>query len=137
MIGEAILLEQNRRLREENDELRETVRQLRENAVERATAPLPEGIGRVTPLEERALRALLARPDLATKEFIYRALYPSDDHVQLKIVDVMVCHLRRKLPPTIVIETVWGRGYRVHLVKEELTSPMQASASVTSEAAAA
>ncbi len=51
-----------------------------------------------------------------TKEMFLSHLYGGRDEPEMKIIDVFICKLRRKLaeagaPP--VIETVWGRGYTV------------------------
>jgi DNA-binding winged helix-turn-helix (wHTH) protein len=44
-------------------------------------------------------------------------LYGGMDQPELKIIDVFVCHLRKKLAQAtggkLYIETVWGRGYRL------------------------
>lgn len=127
MLTEAILIEHNKRLRERVEELEETVRQLRENSAVPVIGPLPAGTARVTPMEETVLRALLARPEIATKNYLYRALYGEEDHVDIKIVDVMVHRIRRKLPPFVKITTLWGRGYRTEVVNDRLTVPMQAA----------
>lgn len=50
-----------------------------------------------------------------TKEMFLNHLYGGMDEPELKIIDVFICKLRRKLAEAIgddnVIETVWGRGY--------------------------
>ena len=50
-----------------------------------------------------------------TKEMILNHLYGGVDEPKLKIIDVFVCKLRKKLAQAIgghhYIETVWGRGY--------------------------
>jgi two-component system, cell cycle response regulator CtrA len=51
-----------------------------------------------------------------TKEMFLTHLYGGRDEPELKIIDVFVCKLRKKLhiagaPPSGCIETVWGRGY--------------------------
>jgi DNA-binding response OmpR family regulator len=133
MLTEAILLEQNKRLRERNEELEETVRQLQSSIT---STPLPLGLSHTTPLEGKVLRALMKRPQLATKEFIYRAIYPLEDHVDIKIIDVAICGLRKKMTRTgRKIETVWGQGYR--LVNDTLTTPVRAGVSDASETLAA
>src|SRR5215470_641473 len=52
-----------------------------------------------------------------TKEMFLNHLYGGKDEPELKIIDVFVCHLRKKLAQatdgTHYIETVWGRGYRL------------------------
>lgn len=68
--------------------------------------------------EEFALfRALLDKPGrVLTKEMLLDALYwdrRSDKEVpEIKIIDVYVCKLRKKLKPLgLEITTHWGRGY--------------------------
>ena len=50
-----------------------------------------------------------------TKEMFLNHLYGGIDEPDLKIIDVFVCKLRKKLSSTTgginYIETVWGRGY--------------------------
>ena len=50
-----------------------------------------------------------------TKEQILNHLYGGMDEPELKIIDVFICKLRKKLATAIggesYIETVWGRGY--------------------------
>ena len=51
-----------------------------------------------------------------TKEMFLVHLYGGRDEPELKIIDVFICKLRKKLhqagaPPSGCIETVWGRGY--------------------------
>ncbi|MEM7602860.1 MAG: response regulator transcription factor, partial [Verrucomicrobiota bacterium] len=47
-----------------------------------------------------------------TKEMFLNHLYGGMDEPELKIIDVFICKLRRKLQDAgQMIETVWGRGY--------------------------
>ena len=50
-----------------------------------------------------------------TKEMFLNHLYGGMDEPELKIIDVFICKLRRKLAEALngedYIETVWGRGY--------------------------
>jgi len=50
-----------------------------------------------------------------TKEMFLNHLYSSMDEPEIKIIDVFVCKLRKKLSEASgginYIETVWGRGY--------------------------
>jgi two-component system, cell cycle response regulator CtrA len=50
-----------------------------------------------------------------TKEMFLNHLYGGIDEPELKIIDVFICKLRRKLAEALegedFIETVWGRGY--------------------------
>ena len=50
-----------------------------------------------------------------TKEMFLNHLYGGMDEPELKIIDVFICKLRKKLSEAMEgenhIETVWGRGY--------------------------
>jgi two-component system cell cycle response regulator CtrA len=50
-----------------------------------------------------------------TKEMFLNHLYGGIDEPELKIIDVFICKLRKKLASATdgenYIETVWGRGY--------------------------
>ena len=63
-----------------------------------------------------------------TKEMFLNHLYGGMDEPELKIIDVFICKLRKKLANASqgknYIETVWGRGY----VMRDGTSEMQAMA---------
>ena len=52
---------------------------------------------------------------IVTKQILLDYLYGGVDAPQLKIIDVFVCYLRKKLAQATggnhYIETVWGRGY--------------------------
>lgn len=65
--------------------------------------------------EARFLLALSRREQL-TKQQLWTALY-GDRHgekqPELKTLDVVLAHLRAKLPGDITIETVWGVGLRM------------------------
>lgn len=52
---------------------------------------------------------------IQTKEALLRAITPLiDDEPEIKIVDVLVCKIRKKLEGlNVKIETMWGRGYRM------------------------
>lgn len=70
----------------------------------------------LTPTESAMLAFLVARaPATRTKEQILSAIYPNiDDAPELKIIDVFVCKLRKKIDRFgLKIETVWGYGYRI------------------------
>ncbi len=69
-----------------------------------------------------------------TKEMFLNHLYDGMDDPQLKIIDVFICKLRKKLAAATegenYIETVWGRGY-------VLRDPQEQSGMVAAEAVAA
>jgi DNA-binding response OmpR family regulator len=75
--------------------------------------------GRFTLLtvQENAIFASLhaAKGRLRTKEqLLSDGYWQADEEPEIKIIDVWVCKLRKKLRPLGVnIETVWGRGYRL------------------------
>lgn len=59
----------------------------------------------------------LRKGSTLTKEMFLNHLYGGIDEPELKIIDVFVCKLRRKLAEALgddsYIETVWGRGYSI------------------------
>jgi two-component system cell cycle response regulator CtrA len=61
-----------------------------------------------------------------TKEMFLNHLYGGMDEPELKIIDVFVCKLRKKLATATdgdnYIETVWGRGYVLRDPHEEAAS---------------
>lgn len=63
-------------------------------------------------LEPMSARVLIilnnAFPRAVSKDAIYMAIWGSDSDVIPKIIDVMICKLRKK---GVIIETVWGYGY--------------------------
>ena len=57
-----------------------------------------------------------------TKEMFLNHLYGGMDEPELKIIDVFICKLRKKLKAAAghhYIETVWGRGYMLDDPEEE------------------
>ena len=66
-----------------------------------------------------------------TKEMFLNHLYGGMDEPELKIIDVFICKLRKKLSTATggenYIQTVWGRGY-VLRDPEEIEEKMQANA---------
>jgi two-component system cell cycle response regulator CtrA len=72
--------------------------------------------------KEYAILELLAmrRGTVLTKEMFLNHLYGGIDEPELKIIDVFVCKLRKKLAEASggvnYIETIWGRGY---MLKEQ------------------
>ena len=57
----------------------------------------------------------LRKGTILTKEMFLNHLYPEMDEPEVKIIDVFICKLRKKLVQASggrhYIETVWGRGY--------------------------
>jgi two-component system, cell cycle response regulator CtrA len=82
---------------------------------------------RLSSKEYSILELLILRLGVtATKEMILGHLYGGKDEPELKIIDVFVCHLRKKLAQATdgkhYIETVWGRGYRLCAPAEAIPS---------------
>lgn len=79
--------------------------------------------GELIPLtsKEYAILELLAmrKGSTLTKEMFLNHLYGGLDEPELKIIDVFVCKLRKKLAKAMggesCIETIWGRGYVLRL----------------------
>lgn len=70
---------------------------------------------RVTRLQARLLSVLIRRPE-ATKGMLHQVVEqerdPTKDVTDLKIVDVVICHLRKRLRPMqLEIKTIWSCGY--------------------------
>ena len=76
--------------------------------------------GRPIPLTGKEFACLeflaLKRGSTVTKEMFLAHLYGGHEEPEMKIIDVFVCKLRRKLADAGIpglIETVWGRGYTI------------------------
>jgi two-component system cell cycle response regulator CtrA len=71
-----------------------------------------------------------------TKEMFLNHLYGGMDEPELKIIDVFICKLRKKLATATsgenYIETVWGRGYVLRDPNEDTRSVPAETASVSS-----
>ena len=67
-----------------------------------------------------------------TKEMFLNHLYGGMDEPELKIIDVFICKLRKKLSEATsgenYIETVWGRGYVLRDPDEQAPEMQEASA---------
>ena len=61
-----------------------------------------------------------------TKEMFLNHLYGGMDEPELKIIDVFICKLRKKLASATNgdhhIETVWGRGYVLRDPADEISA---------------
>ncbi len=77
----------------------------------------------VTPTEFDILSMLASHPTrVCSKESILHHVYNGLDTPDDKIVDVFICKIRarfKKLLPYNIIDTVWGRGYRMHVPTAE------------------
>jgi two-component system cell cycle response regulator CtrA len=76
--------------------------------------------------KEYAILELLAlrKGTTLTKEMFLNHLYGGMDEPELKIIDVFICKLRRKLTQALgtdeYVETVWGRGYVLRDITERV-----------------
>lgn len=97
-------------LRDEIDTLQEEVRQLRE-----ALAPQIEfpRAWRLTATESRVLSALIAATTTRSQDRLMTAVYGAGWDEDPKIIDVMICKIRKKIPAPTWIETVRGEGFRL------------------------
>lgn len=72
----------------------------------------------LTGKEFAILELLVLRKGIAqTKETFLNHLYGGRDEPDIKIIDVFICKLRKKLQTVgaeDLISTVWGRGYILH-----------------------
>jgi DNA-binding response OmpR family regulator len=102
-------LRQMVRLRRENDALRECNARL--VAALGDTLPIPLA-WRLTPSERSIFRVLVTR-EVATKDAMMASLYSHRpcDEPGARILQVLVCKLRKKLPAGTTITNVWGIGY--------------------------
>ncbi|RXF75052.1 helix-turn-helix domain-containing protein [Hansschlegelia zhihuaiae] len=62
---------------------------------------------------EATMFGVLMKREIASREAIMHALYGDvDDRPEVKIVDVLICHVRRKIRGyNVRIETCWGIGF--------------------------
>lgn len=95
-------------LQEENARLHERIAYLESSLGLDFLAPAEYGL---TPKESAVLGVLMSR-ELAKKETVMLAVYQDMDTPEIKIVDVFICKIRKKLEPFgLGIETRWGLGY--------------------------
>jgi two-component system cell cycle response regulator CtrA len=114
-------------LEAENERLSQRVEQLEASMGVVGFTPPVEW--RLTGSETRVMGVLLKR-EVATKDAIMAALYCADarDEAEVKIVDVFICKIRKKLKPFgIQIATRWGQGYSIQ-GRSELASMVGGSA---------
>jgi two-component system, cell cycle response regulator CtrA len=87
---------------------------------------------RLTPKEYSVLELLvLRRGQVVTKEQLLTHLYGGMDEPEMKIIDVFICKLRTRLSRVGaggLIGTVWGQGFMIRSVGEEISRPQAAAA---------
>jgi two-component system cell cycle response regulator CtrA len=94
----------------------------------------------LTGKEYAILELLVLRKGMVlTKEAFLNHLYGGLDEPEMKIIDVFICKLRKKLAQAgadSLIGTVWGRGYMIREPVSEVVPPMRpAKADLTLTAA--
>ena len=61
---------------------------------------------------------MLRMGTIVTKVMIMNHLYPGTKGPELKVIDVFVCRLRKKVSALSggnpLIDTIWGRGFLIH-----------------------
>lgn len=87
---------------------------------------------RLTGKEYAILELLcLRRGAVLTKDMFLNHLYGGIDEPELKIIDVFVCKLRKKLMEALdgenYIETVWGRGYSIKDIESQSSDEASSS----------
>jgi len=87
-----------------------------------------EASGLIVPLTAKEYQMLellaLRKGSTITKEMFLTHLYGGMDEPEMKIIDVFICKLRKKLAKASqgknYIETIWGRGY---VLREDTSEP--------------
>jgi len=97
------------RLEAENEELRARVRALEEMTGVTFDAPPQFGFTR----NECVIFGLLLKNTMVLRTSMMNALYMhKQDEAEIKIVDVWVCKIRKKIRPYgIAVQVQWGQGY--------------------------
>jgi len=91
------------------------------------TVTVDGSLVRLTAKEYQILELLtLRKGSTMTKEMFLNHLYDGSDDPDIKIIDVFICKLRKKLADICdgehYIETNWGRGYTLRDPQEELAA---------------
>jgi two-component system cell cycle response regulator CtrA len=105
---------ENEKLRTQVEDLQYRIDDLEFAIGSRLDAPI---CFQLTKREAQMLGVMMTHHDVVTKEMFLTAMYGGMDEPNLKIIDVFICKLRKKLARFgIEISTMWGRGY--YLTKE-------------------
>jgi two-component system cell cycle response regulator CtrA len=70
---------------------------------------------KLTRKEFQLMELLTVRGDIVSREQVFAYLYMGEEIPDVKILDVFICKIRGKLRRSglDLIQTVWGRGYKV------------------------
>lgn len=97
-------------LRDEIERLTCTVEDLR---AQLTPVLIPHTWG-LTDKQEQFLSILLTSRGTVTRRMMMAQLYQySEDEPDQKVLDVMLCKIRRAIPSDMHVDTVWGRGWVV------------------------
>lgn len=100
----------------ERDTLRETVLYYQDQEREELAANTQAALRRayyLQPQEAQVIMALVrAKGRMVKKVDLWARVWGEDSDTSLKILDVRICHIRRKMGSN-AIETLWGQGYRL------------------------
>lgn len=114
-------------LEAENDELRGRVRQLEGAIGVAAEPPLVFGLTK----NESIMFGVMMNNRSPRKETFMTALFSDriDDAPEIKIVDVWICKMRKKLQPYgVEIKTCWGVGYEMPEASKATARELMAAA---------
>lgn len=116
-----LLQAHNRKLAARIGELEEELRQCKEMMI--SSVALPAWVPHLSQTEEAVLRHLMSRDEISY-DSIHYVLYGSEQAApDAQMPKIWIFKLRRKLEPLgIVIETLWGRGYKLPTEFRELLS---------------
>lgn len=108
--------------------------------LQQRTVAIDDEIIHLTGKEYAILELLsLRKGTTLTKEMFLNHLYGGMDEPELKIIDVFICKLRRKLAEAMdgidCIQTVWGRGYVLRDPQSSQSTGTRKEPSVTSHEA--
>lgn len=102
-----------RNLRDRIEELEETVRQLKAERKGKVAIDFPRE-WRLTPQERDCLTVLYnTYPNLVSRESLTTRILQHKDTGEYNFASVIVAKLRKKIPKSIIVETVWGIGYHL------------------------
>ena len=121
-------------LENENADLRERVAWLETCLL----GPESYAVFSLTTTEERFFAALMSR-EILSKEQLLTLAYSDKvdaDLPEIKIVDVFICKIRKKLKPFgFEIQTFWGRGYALNPLTKDRVRALLKSVGATRVAA--
>lgn len=97
------------------------------NTLEEDTVHTCQRLFKVTPLQASLLAVLLIRTE-ASKDALHQVIQSRSrrrEESNPKIVDVIICHLRKRLKPAgLVVHTLWSRGYYIEPAQRKFIMDM-------------